>query len=648
MHRIRSTPRIPSSGSWGAPVAHATPDSANGIPQPVDREIDSQSKGAKNNKGIKTSFIRVLHKLAATRNLTFGLVVLVASLLSLASWVAWQYFLTPGELHHKRYAVYVDAGSSGTRVHVFEFQLARWPAYVRLKLPELTFAVEPGLSHYADDPDEASASLRTLLDFAYSKVPEPMWHTTPVHLLATAGLRMLREEQVDAILQRCSSLLASSHFQFRRDWARVIGGDLEGLYGWAAVNYVSGALEEAAFHHHHSRKEILDPTMFSGVLEMGGASMQITFLPVPADAITEKVGTRVALPALERAAEVVIERYSKAKGDMFDPCLPIGYRAEDGRNGNASFNDCLVVARNIIPFCGRPPPSSSPPPAPTTSDGSSSSHDTSHDKGSSRLRGGGMSKGGSSKGVQPASQGKAGRQLQDYASIIRDYHGDLNPSLEVGQGGVGSRRQTLSNGEDCDMDGVRLPPLSGSFVAMENFFWTAKALGMHNEATLQELHDAGHRYCSRHWSSLHAEFSGHIPDQYLTRYCFASAYIFSLLHQDANSGSDVGMSWVVGAMLVEAMNTERHGTFHFLSRGGEHVTHGKHIGLLLPVVGVLGALALLMLHVLARTALKQPLKHPVHALLHESNRDSAGVGGVQRVPSSSTLIRIPSDRGGFG
>lgn len=32
-------------------------------------------------------------------------------------------------------------------------------------------------------------------------------------------------------------------------------------------------------------------------------------------------------------------------------------------------------------------------------------------------------------------------------------------------------------------------------------------------STLRELREHGNRYCSRHWSSLHAEFSGHIPDQ---------------------------------------------------------------------------------------------------------------------------------------
>jgi len=46
-------------------------------------------------------------------------------------------------------------------------------------------------------------------------VPERMWASTPVHLLTTAGLRMLSPEDAQAILQQCSQMLANSGFLFR-------------------------------------------------------------------------------------------------------------------------------------------------------------------------------------------------------------------------------------------------------------------------------------------------------------------------------------------------------------------------------------------------------------------------------------------------
>lgn len=69
-----------------------------------------------------------------------------------------------------QYAVYIDAGSSGTRIHVFRYIMSPWPAYVHLDLPAATHAAEPGLSHYAGQPAAAAESLQSLLDFAYHKV----------------------------------------------------------------------------------------------------------------------------------------------------------------------------------------------------------------------------------------------------------------------------------------------------------------------------------------------------------------------------------------------------------------------------------------------------------------------------------------------
>lgn len=108
------------------------------------------------------------------------------------------------------YAVYIDAGSSGTRVHVFAYTLSTWPSYVQLQLPEKVHSTEPGLSSYAGRPQQGAASLQPLLDYAYEQVPEHLWQVTPVHLLATAGLRLLSAEDAAAILHECTSFLASS------------------------------------------------------------------------------------------------------------------------------------------------------------------------------------------------------------------------------------------------------------------------------------------------------------------------------------------------------------------------------------------------------------------------------------------------------
>ena len=83
------------------------------------------------------------------------------------------------------YTVVVDAGSTGSRVHVFRFSRGGDGG---LALEEDVFRqLKPGLSSYADDPRAAAASLKPLLDAAVATVPEaaasePACSCTPASL----------------------------------------------------------------------------------------------------------------------------------------------------------------------------------------------------------------------------------------------------------------------------------------------------------------------------------------------------------------------------------------------------------------------------------------------------------------------------------
>ncbi|GFH11939.1 predicted protein [Haematococcus lacustris] len=70
------------------------------------------------------------------------------------------------------YSVYLDGGSSGSRVHIFQYNNRQGdrPTYAQLILPEKVFAVEPGLSSYAGRPAMAATSILPLLEFAYQHV----------------------------------------------------------------------------------------------------------------------------------------------------------------------------------------------------------------------------------------------------------------------------------------------------------------------------------------------------------------------------------------------------------------------------------------------------------------------------------------------
>eukprot|EP00899_Mesostigma_viride_P017052 jgi/Mesvir1/25348/Mv18525-RA.2 len=163
----------------------------------------------------------------------------------------------------------IDAGSTGSRLHVFRFL----PAYPmpRMQGPSDALKVNPGLSSYAGRPEAAGDSLMQLLRFAQEKVPTSAWATTPIFLMATAGLRLLDPIAQAGILESCRDLLESSPFRFEAEWAQVIGGAQEGMYGWLATNYAYGTLAHR------------DPRRTVGVFELGGASAQVTFASAPGD-----------------------------------------------------------------------------------------------------------------------------------------------------------------------------------------------------------------------------------------------------------------------------------------------------------------------------------------------------------------------------
>jgi len=141
------------------------------------------------------------------------------------------------------YAVVIDAGSTGSRVHVYRFYRHKEFPYASVELPDEVHKTTPGLSSYSFDPRTAANSLQPLLKFAKEEVPEDQRARTPLLLLATAGLRMLPDDAANRILEETRRALAGSGFLFRDGWARVISGQHEGLYGWVSVNYATGALQ---------------------------------------------------------------------------------------------------------------------------------------------------------------------------------------------------------------------------------------------------------------------------------------------------------------------------------------------------------------------------------------------------------------------
>ncbi|KAL3459115.1 nucleoside phosphatase family-domain-containing protein, partial [Aspergillus heterothallicus] len=284
------------------------------------------------------------------------------------------------------YGVVLDAGSSGTRVHVYRWldnavALKEHNKHDLKSLPEIKTKsswvkkIHPGVSTFADRPEEIGPEhLGELLEFARDIIPEDAIKDTPIFLLATAGMRLVEDVKQKLLLDHICSY-ARENFDFSLPdcnvHIQVIPGVTEGLYGWIATNYLLGSFNSPDKHDHGKNHHTY------GFLDMGGASSQIAFAPNATE--SEKHANDLTLLRLRNvdgstqehrvfvtswlefgvreARRRFLDALQSAVGagdvkEFPDPCLPAGLRTTlDGKPlegeanhyllGTGKFDECL-------------------------------------------------------------------------------------------------------------------------------------------------------------------------------------------------------------------------------------------------------------------------------------------------------------------
>ncbi|CAK9439100.1 uncharacterized protein LODBEIA_P33240 [Lodderomyces beijingensis] len=244
--------------------------------------------------------------------------------------------LKPGPLVSKKngipydYLVIIDAGSKGSRVHVYswlnpkgvleneaklahfhkirdsrkeqevssddesdsageeeenkegggggEKESAKTTLFPRIRTkPKWHKKIVPGISSFNNAPYKiGNHHLAKLLARASKIVPKSQHFRTPIFLHATAGMRLLPPTEQQQILNEICKFFQNQSDFFMPDCAshvNVIDGDYEGLYGWLSINTLIGAFDQPEKHQHGKNHTTY------GLLDMGGASTQVVFQP---------------------------------------------------------------------------------------------------------------------------------------------------------------------------------------------------------------------------------------------------------------------------------------------------------------------------------------------------------------------------------
>ena len=263
-----------------------------------------------------------------------------------------------------QYAVVIDAGSSGSRVHVYEVRKEKNGAFN--VVDELFEQLKPGLSAYKADPKAAAASLDPLLDKAAARVPAAQHSTTSIALGATAGLRMIGEAAAARILDEVRDHITEKYdFKIKRkEDVRILDGNEEGKYAWIAVNTLLGQVGRDALETY-------------AACDLGGGSVQCMFA-MPGDAASLRKGTprKPSPPGYVesvsgggRSYDLYVHSFLgygllaarmavlKATADAPGACLPSGFKgayqygdaslAVAGR-GTASFGSCRNAVKAAL------------------------------------------------------------------------------------------------------------------------------------------------------------------------------------------------------------------------------------------------------------------------------------------------------------
>ncbi|NWX06415.1 ENTP8 diphosphohydrolase, partial [Caloenas nicobarica] len=407
-----------------------------------------------------------------------------------------------------QYGLVFDAGSTHTALYIYQWPGDKENGTGIVSQVEACAVSGPGISSYADDPAGAGASLKPCLDKAMKIVPAEQQRETPTYLGATAGMRLLREQnstKAEQVFAEIAKAVGEYPVDFRG--ARILTGNEEGSFGWITVNYLLETLVKFSFAEkweHPQDTEVL------GALDLGGASTQITFQPgVTIEDKNTSVsfrlyGTNYSLythsylcygqtQALKMLL-AALHQGNLSSQHISHPCYPNGYQEN------------VTTADLYNSPCVRAPNTSSPAQVLT-------------------VTGTG----------DPAACSIAVRKL-------------FNFNISCGAN------------RTCGFNGVYQPPVRGQFFAFAGFYYTFQFLNLTSQQSLNDVNSTVQTFCKMSWTELVETFPQHKGN--LHTYCSVAIYILTLLldgykfdeHtwnsiQFRQQAANTDIGWTLGFML---------------------------------------------------------------------------------------------------
>ena len=179
-------------------------------------------------------------------------------------------------------ALIFDAGSTGTRVYIFEYDFPKGSVVPRVYSPDRilktdldpkgsswSYSIKPGIHTLVNNRKKIDEYLNKIMTFVLGKIPDFKENQPRMQMFfnATAGVRSLSKKDQKSLVDDVAHFFKKLGMKDKR--TEVLDGSREGIYSWITINTLLGNIN-------------LQKGEFStvGVLDMGGYSTQVTFVPL--------------------------------------------------------------------------------------------------------------------------------------------------------------------------------------------------------------------------------------------------------------------------------------------------------------------------------------------------------------------------------
>lgn len=324
-------------------------------------------------------------------------------------------------------------------------------------------------------------------------------------------------------------------FYFEDEFARILSGEEEAIFGWTGINFAMGNLLPES----EGAGTVINPKLTYGALDMGGASTQISFYEPNEDIMANLFKIQIGQAkhwnlyahsflyyGINEARDRFYAQLLHSKDDqtrlvqgVHNPCLPGGSQKE--------------VRLNIH----------------IDQDGSETWE----------------------------AKGHVGTVCTNgfYNAVLKNDEstGDFDACLGFAKNALhleSNKWCEFAHKGECAFNGVAMSDLPtqsdsfGEFLAFSNYYHVWEFLGLPERASMRQLRNATDNLCSMSKQEVF-EFNqktARYEDTEVEDYCFRSAYAFSLLHHGYGFGMDEHVtatsilngqkvSWALGAMLYE-------------------------------------------------------------------------------------------------